>query len=223
MSPTSHSRNGSKPQEHTIMKETHIPNLNVDPVGIRLARIIDEKKAANEETLGKIKSLTDSSAELNKSIEGDIKGELELMDLEDQALVEALGDLKKNSTRPVKDAFTITGKVLSAREKVGLPNISVLLLKRTGRKTSPLDKAITDNLGNFLFRLAAEAFSDNDRPTLDVEYQALAGDGTLLHSELDSLTPRLGGIATVNLAVAETDVVSNQLEAGKAVKDRKKT
>lgn len=201
------------------MKETRIPNLNVDPVGVRLARIIEEKKGANEEALGKIKSLTDSWEELNKTIEGDIKDEFELMDLEDQALVEARGDLKKNTTKPVKDAFTITGKVLSAKEKIGLPNISVLLLKRVERKTSPLDKAITDNLGNFVFRLGKDSFTDDNRTKLEAEYQAYSGDGTLLLSELKTHSPRLGGIASVSLAVAETDVVSDQLEAGKAVKD----
>jgi hypothetical protein len=201
------------------MKETHIPNLNVDPVAKRLERIVEEKKAANEEALGKIKSLTGSWEVLNKSIEEDIKGEFEVMDLEDQALVEALGDLKKNRTKPDKGAFTITGKALSAKEKIGLPNVVVLVLKRVGRKTSPLDKTVTDNLGNFVFRLGKDAFTDNNRIKLDVEYQVYSSDGTLLLSEIKSLSPRLGGIAQATLAVDETDVVSNQLEAGKAVKD----
>jgi hypothetical protein len=201
------------------MKETHIPNLNVDPVAKRIERIVEEKKAANEEALGKIKSLTDSWEVLNKALEKDIKGEFEVMDLEDQALVEALGDLKKNRTKPDKGAFTITGKVLSAKEKIGLPNVSVLLLERVGRTTTPLDKAITDNLGNFVFRLGKDAFTDDNRTKLNVEYQVYSTDGTLLLSELKALSPRMGGIAQATLAVEETDVVSNQLEAGKAVKD----
>jgi len=201
------------------MKETHIPNLNVDPVGIRLERIIEEKKAANEEALGKIKSLTDSWEELNKTVEGDIKDEFEVMDLENQALVEALGDLKRNSTKPDKTAFTIMGKIFSERERIGLPNVSIRVLRRIGRKTSPLDNAITDNLGNFVFRLGKDTFTDDNRTKLDLEYQVYSSNGTLLLSELKSISPRLGGTLQVMLAVTETDVVSNQLEAGKAVKD----
>lgn len=201
------------------MKETHIPKLNIDPVALRLARILEGKKAANEDVLAKIKSLTGSWEKLNKALEGDIKGEFELMELEAQALVETLGDLKKNSTKPDRNAFTISGKVLSAKEKIGLPNVLVLVLKRIGRKTSPLDKAITDNLGNFVFRLDKDAFTDDNRTKLDVEYQVFSSDDTLLFSDLKSLSPRLGGLAQATLAVDETDVVSNQLEAGKAVKD----
>jgi len=100
------------------MKETRIPNLNIDPVGIRLERIVEEKKAANEEALGKIKSLTDNWEELNKSIETDIKDEFELMDLEDQALVDALEDLQENRNNPDKKSFTINGKVLARKEKL---------------------------------------------------------------------------------------------------------
>jgi hypothetical protein len=195
-----------------------MPNLNVDPVGKRLERIVEEKKATNEEALGRIKSIMDSWEKLNKTIETDIKDEFELMDLEKEALDEALGDLEENRTTPVNDAFTITGTVRSEREKIGLPNVTVVLLQPAENRTKPLGKEVTDNSGNFVLRLGESVFGDN-QGTLQVEYRVLAGDGTLLHSEVQTLTPRMGGIARVQLAIAETDVVSNQLAAGKAVKD----
>jgi hypothetical protein len=201
------------------MKEKRIPDTEIDPVCKRLERLVEVRKTANEEALGRIKFLTDSWGPLNKTLEVDIKDEFELMDLENQALDEALGDLEENRTRPVEGAFTIAGKVLSEREKIGLPNVNVLVLQRIGKKSKLMVKGITDNLGNFVFRLGDETFDGNDRSELEVEYQVFAGDGTLLHSEVQPLTRRLGGIGRVMLAVAETDVVSDQLEAGKAVRD----
>jgi len=201
------------------MKETRIPNLNIDPVGVRLERIVEEKKSANDEALGRIKSLTGNWEELNKSLESDIKDEFELMDLEDQALAEALEDLKENRNNPDKESFIISGKVLSLNEQVGLPNVNVILLQKKEGEGTLLGTAVTDTLGNFAFSLNARDVAGSGQRRLQVEFQVVAGDGSLLHSEVASLTPRLGGVAQVTLAIAETGAVSNQLEAGKAVKD----
>ncbi len=201
------------------MKETRIPKLDVDPVGERLAHIVEEKKADNQDALGRIKALADSWKKLNKAIEADIKHEFELMDLEAQAVDEAIGDLDENRARPAKDAFTITGKVQSEREGIGLPNLTVLLLQRVGRKVQPLAKELTDNLGNFVFRLSEDAFGTDGPAKVKVELQVLAHDGTLLHSEVEEVAPRLGGIARLTLKAAETDIISSKLEAGKAVRD----
>lgn len=210
------------------MKEIRIPKLNVDPVGKRLERIVAEKKSANEEALCKIKFLTDSWEELHKPIEVDFKDECELMDLDVKSLEEALGDLEENRTNRVGDAFTIAGKVQSKGEEVGLPNLTVSVLL-VGKNTKPLKKVTNTNvLGDFVFRLGADIIGEDNNIKLEqgickhdeicVEYRVFAGDEMLL-SEEQSLAPYLGGIKQVMLEVANTDEVSNQREAGKAVRD----
>ena len=203
------------------MRETHIPNLDIDPVTSRLNRIIENKRAENDDAVGKLNKLESSWKKLNKDVEKDIKTEFELLAVEEEAATEAVRNLEENRVRPKKNLFIISGKVIDVKNKVGLPGLSVIIEATDGETSHTIAEADTNSLGNYTAEISGEKLKEISRKLKKVVFLVYDEKKKLIHSEDKSfrLLAGTGKVAHVILAVQEVDEIASRVEAGKAVSD----
>lgn len=206
------------------MRETRIQDLNIDPVASRLNRIIEIKRAENDDAVGKLNKLESSWKKLNKDVERDIKTEFELLAVEEEAATEAVRNLEENRVRPKKNLFIVSGKVIDAKNKVGLPGLSVIIEAMYDETSITIAEADTNSLGNYTAEISGKKLKEISRRSKKVVFLVYDEKKKLIHSEDKSfrLLAGTGKVAHVILAVQEVDDIASRVEAGKAVFDSTK-
>ena len=216
------------------MRETRIPDLKIDPVSSRLNRIIENKRVENNDAVGKLNKLESSWKKLNKDVEKDIKTEFELLAVEEEAATEAVRNLKENRVRPKRKIFIISGKVIDAKNKVGLPGLRVKIEATDDETSVPIAETDTNFLGNYTTEISEEklkkiarkfkkflflVFEEKKKLINSEDESFRLRAGKLIHSEDKSFRLSAGKVEHVILAVQEVNDIAPRVEAGKAVFD----
>ncbi len=88
--------------------------------------LIARKRAENETTIARITTLDTGWEDVNGEIDTDLKGGLDSVGVETQAIQDARDRLTRNVCEGVdKNAFAIAGKLVDIKTKVGLPGLTV--------------------------------------------------------------------------------------------------
>jgi hypothetical protein len=88
--------------------------------------LVARKRAENESTIARITTLDTGWEDVNGDIDTDLKGGLDSVGVEAQAIQDARDRLTRNVCEGVdKNAFAIAGKLVDIKSKVGLPGLTV--------------------------------------------------------------------------------------------------
>ena len=190
-----------------------------DPVQARLARIFDAKRRDNADILSALKVAEDSWERLNKEVDTAIGQEFDLISSEQAAVLAARDRLDSPDTDPVEKQFVFAGRVFDATSKVGLPQLTVRVLREGDQTGDPLATAITDASGAYRAIVPPEQFDPSGEATairVEAMHASLVRPVAL---ERVSLVLAPGGVQQIDLPVKVSRTVGGNVAAGEAARD----
>jgi hypothetical protein len=190
-----------------------------DPVQVRLARIFDAKRRDNADILSALKVAEDSWERLNKEVDTAIGQEFDLIGSEETALLAARDRLDNPDTDPDDKNFVFAGRVFDATSKIGLPQITVRVLRDRVDTGEPIATAITDAAGAYRAIVPPEQFGPSGEETA-IRVEALqAGSPRPVALKRISLVLSAGGVQQVDLPVKRIRPVGGNVAAGESARD----
>ena len=190
-----------------------------DPVQARLARILDAKRRDNADILSALKVAEDAWERLNKEVDTAIGQEFDLTSSELTAVLAALDRLDSPNTDPSGKSFVFAGRVFDAVSKIGLPQMTVRVLRERDQTGDPIATAITDAAGAYRAIVPPEQFDPSGEATA-IRIEAIAAGGArpvALHRVSVVLTS--GGVERVDLPAKQSRAVAGKAAAGEAARD----
>ena len=190
-----------------------------DPVQARLARILDAKRRDNADILSALKVAEDAWERLNKEVDTAIGQEFDLTSSELTAVQAALDRLDSPNTEPTDKSFVFAGRVFDAVSKIGLPQMTVRVLREREQTGDPIATAITDGAGTYRAIVPPEQFDPSGEATA-IRIEAIAAGGArpvALHRMSIVLTS--GGVERVDLPAKQSRAVAGKAAAGEAARD----
>jgi hypothetical protein len=150
--------------------------------------VIARKRAENDSTVARITALDTGWEDVNGGIDSDLKGGLETVGVESQAIQDARDRLTRNVCEGAdKNAFAIAGKLVDIKTKVGLPGLTVEIgfasqatTATTG--TQPTLVLLRDDASTT--RGTGGTFSSGLR--INTNFQLLEGGGQSISTETDN-------------------------------------
>jgi hypothetical protein len=190
-----------------------------DPVQARLARILDAKRRDNADILSALKVAEDAWERLNKEVDTAIGQEFDLIRSEQDAVLAARDRLDNPDTGPVEKQFVFAGRVFDAISKVGLPRLTVRVLRDRDQTGDPLATAITDAAGAYRAIVPPEQFDPSGEATA-IRVEAMHADSAKpVALERVSLVLTSGGVQQVDLPVKQSRTVGGNVAAGESARD----
>jgi Helix-hairpin-helix domain len=195
-------------------------NIDVDdPVGARIARILDAKRRDNAEVLSALKVAEDAWERLNKEVDTTIGQEFDLLASERDAVLAARDRLETPDDQPIEKAFVFAGRVFDNATKVGLPQVLVRVVRDRDVETEPIASGITDAAGAYRAIVPPEEFDQTGAATaLRVEAIQAGADKPFTAKRLQ-LVLGPGQSQQVDLPVKQTRGLSGNVAAGEAARD----
>lgn len=202
------------------MIETQIPELDVDPIALRLQRIVDGKRVENEAAIGTLTKLEAEWTALNKEVNEQISEEFQRMTFEEEAAAEAIHDLKEERVRPLESAFVIAGKVRDVKDRVGLPEMIVRVEAATATQQKvTLPPSRTNALGGFTLSIEGEQLDALGEGEHKFAFSVFSDPSTLVHTADETISVQKGQVEHVTLLIRQVTDLSDRIAAGKAVRD----
>lgn len=205
-----------KMEEDNKAKTSHFEDI----IRSRLDNLIRSKAVENDEAVGRLKDLENSWDSLNKSLEEEVKTEIDLTGNESKVMEKTKVLLKEVLPAVAsEDIFVITGKVIDKRNKIGVPGLTVKI-SIAGKKESAVSAEVhTDHYGNFSNTFTSDELSEISGTRKKITFSVYADSGTIIHKQEINYQIATGSIKSIVLKVPASAKIAKLLETGKALHD----
>jgi predicted flap endonuclease-1-like 5' DNA nuclease len=187
----------------------------------KLGAIIGKKYSENKDAVDRLGTIDDSWRSLNESLFKEITTRTDLV-RSDKDAVHFVKNMLKEIRIPVtkKNAFVINGKIIDAKNRVGLPGMCVKILAPPEKNNLVLADIQADTYGNFTVTIGKDDIEIIGTKEVKLTFQVFLPSGKAVYSKDVSMKPWPGRNTQVILEIKSRDEeVKERLEAARALID----